>query len=151
MADTLLLLDIDGVCSPVPPEVPGTYAFRGQALDYGVSPHVVEFLRMVSQRPLTKWISSWGASSSSFEEFVGMSHIDYLIRDGIYNKLQAVKLWVEANSFTGPILIADDDEWPAQLRKMMCNEITHVRPDAHVGLTRQDISFIEEQISKDTA
>ena len=77
MADTLLLLDIDGVCSPLPPEVPGTYAFRGQALDYGVSPHVVEFLREVSHRPLTKWISSWGASSSSFEEFVGMPHIDY--------------------------------------------------------------------------
>ena len=34
MEDTLLLLDIDGVCSPLPPEVPGTYAFRGQALDY---------------------------------------------------------------------------------------------------------------------
>lgn len=151
MADTLLLLDIDGVCSPLPPEVPGTYAFRGQALDYGVSPHVVEFLREVSHRPLTKWISSWGASSSSFEEFVGMPHIDYLIRDGIYDKSQAVKLWVEGNSFAGPILIADDDMWPAELRKMVDNKIVHVCPEDHVGLTHQDIAFIEEQISRDIA
>lgn len=146
--DTAVLLDIDGVVSPLPHQEP-EYHYSFPAPFVWAQPmvpvrlRVAEWLSRVPARLV--WSSSWG-EPESLTRSLGAGPQEAV--DTSQGKGAGVAAWIAANPEVTRVLVADDDHYdievpPETVQAHPDFELVRLRPDRYHGLSDADLETIE--------